>query len=129
RYLPRCASTSAGCTSWPVLLDQWFLVYVTTAAMSVSDSCFHDGMALRPLSTTCSCLVLSASFTIGEPSSGRIGPAPLPLGWWQAWQFAAYTFSPRVTMSVSVQTLDGSSALAAMTFFCWVAQEIGRAHV
>ena len=25
-YLPRWASTSAGCTIWPVLLDQWFLV-------------------------------------------------------------------------------------------------------
>jgi hypothetical protein len=25
-YLPRCASTSAGCTTWPVLLDQEFFV-------------------------------------------------------------------------------------------------------
>jgi hypothetical protein len=37
--------TSAGCTSWPVLLDQLFLVYVMTAAISVSDSCFQAGMA------------------------------------------------------------------------------------
>src|SRR5258706_470949 len=87
----RAATTSAGCTSWPVLFDQLFFVKVITAASSVSESCFHDGIAplFWPFSTTWICLVLSASSTTGEPSSGLIGPAPLPFGWWQAAQLAA----------------------------------------
>ena len=40
----RDANTSAGCTTCPVLLDQLFFVKVITAAISVSDSCFHAGM-------------------------------------------------------------------------------------
>ena len=48
----RAATTSDGCTSCPVLLPQLFLVKVMTAASSVSDSCFHDGIA--PLSGRCS---------------------------------------------------------------------------
>ena len=43
----------------------------------------------RPFSRTWICLVLSASCTIAEPSSGKIGPAPLPLAWWQAAQLPA----------------------------------------
>ena len=31
----------------------------------------------------------AAASTIGEPSSALIGPAPLPLAWWQAAQLAA----------------------------------------
>src|SRR5215831_748584 len=83
----RAATTSAGCTSCPVLLLQWFFVNVTTAARSVSDSCFHDGMPLAvPPSTICSCLFLSASLTTGEPSSGLIGPPPVPSGLWHTAQ-------------------------------------------
>ena len=41
----RAASTSAGCTICPVLFDQWFLVKLMTAAISVSLSAFHDGIA------------------------------------------------------------------------------------
>src|SRR5688572_13029622 len=85
--------------------------------MSVSDSCFQAGMAPRPLSTTWISLPLSASSTTGEPSSALMGPAPLPLAWWQAAQLAAYTDSPRLTKSASVHTLLGSSAAAAMALY------------
>ncbi|MCY1379307.1 hypothetical protein D9M69_670140 [compost metagenome] len=69
-----------------------------------------------PLSKTLIILPLSASTTTAEPSSGLMGPAPLPLAWWQAAQLAAYTDSPRLTRSASTHTLDGSSAAAAMAF-------------
>src|SRR5256885_7640002 len=88
-YCLRAAATSAGCTSCPVALDQWFFVYVTTAASSVSFIACHDGMPLSvPLSTIASCLFLSASCTIGEPSNGLTGPPPLPLAWWHCAQVA-----------------------------------------
>src|SRR5262245_60040868 len=87
----RAATTSDGCTSCPVLLLQLFLVYVTTAARSVSDSCFQGGIAplAAPLSTMCSCLALSASVTTGEPASALMaGGAPVPSGLWHTAQLA-----------------------------------------
>src|SRR5438552_2592021 len=87
----RNAATSVGCTICPVVFDQWFLVYVITAAISVSLSCFQAGIAplFWPFSSTWICLVLSASTTVGEPSSALIGPPPLPVGRWQTAQLAA----------------------------------------
>src|SRR5205814_5763943 len=89
-YCLRAAATSVGWTTCPVALDQWFFVKVTTAASSVSESCFHDGIAVlvTPCSTTCTWRPLSASSTTAEPSSGLIGPPPLPLAWWHCAQLA-----------------------------------------
>src|SRR5262245_9001073 len=86
----RSATTSDGCTTCPVLLLQLFFVYVITAAISVSDSARHDGIAppAAPFSTIWICLCLSASSTTGDASSGLIGPAPLPSGLWQTAQLA-----------------------------------------
>ena len=58
-----------------------------------------------------------ASAAVQAASSALIGPAPLPLVWWHAAQLAAYTFSPRFISSSSTQSLAGSSALAAISFF------------
>ena len=44
-FAPVDTMTSAGCTACPVLFDQLFLVNVITAAISVSESCFHEGIA------------------------------------------------------------------------------------
>jgi len=57
-----------------------------TAASSVSESCFHAGIAplAAPLSTVAICLPLSGIEHDGRPTSGLIGPAPMPLAWWQA---------------------------------------------
>src|SRR5688572_26630264 len=87
----RWAATSVGCTTCPVAFDQRFFVYVMTAAISVSVSCFQAGIAplFWPFSSTWISLVLSASTTIGEPSSDLIGPPPLPVGRWQTAQLAA----------------------------------------
>ncbi len=91
-----------------------------TAANSVSLSCFQAGIVplFWPFSRIAICLLVSASSTTAAPSSGLNGPSPLPVGWWHTEQFAAYTFSPRATSSSSANFLFGSSASAAIFFFC-----------
>jgi hypothetical protein len=98
---------------------------VATAAISTSDSCFHDGMApfRRPFSSTRICSAGSCS-TTWLPSNGLMAPPPLPFSRWQAAQLAAYTFWPLATSSGRVQTLLGSSASAAMRLFCSSTQAV-----
>src|SRR4030095_14707194 len=87
-YLPRAARIADGWIAWPERLPQALRVYVITAAMSVLESCFHDGIAVFTL--PCSTISICASagpFTIFEPSSaGNVLGTPLPLAWWHATQ-------------------------------------------
>src|SRR5438067_6886858 len=100
-YLLRAARTSAGCTmlSW-ALLPQLLRVKVITAAMSVSDNCFHGGMAdgnlplCLPFSSTSIWPAFGPS-TTGEPTSEANAPGtPWPLAWWQATQLVENTCCP-----------------------------------
>src|SRR6476660_8215345 len=98
--------------------------------MSESDSCFHAGMALGylPLCLPFSSTLIWSAFgpsTTGEPTSAANAfGTPWPLAWWQATQLAAYTFSPLVFSSSMVQTLFGSSARAAISFFLVLTQAL-----
>ena len=86
----------------PVWLPHELRSYVITEAISTSFSVgAHEGIAFLPFSTRLTCSAI-APLAILLPSSAGNAPAPLPVGWWQTAQFAAYTLPPRSISSAIV---------------------------
>ena len=85
---------AAGWTASPEWLPQALRVYVMTAAMSVSESCFHGGIAVPglPFSTSAICASAGPLTTLEPSSAGNVPGTPLPLAWWHAAQLASKTF-------------------------------------